>query len=391
MTIICLLIGMNTQVEDTNTLPTIRVMQTAHAENRIAIAPPARAPKNLQVLSSRDEALYRTVFAAQAQNDWQTADAAIAHVNDKGLMGHVLADRYDRRKASPTELKEWLAAYADLPEAQDIYDTFRDLPAAKGTKVQRPVMADLWTGEESYGTSFDFRVENNAASSRVTRRIEDKISRALHHNNPGAAEDLLFAEMEHRGLSSAELGEIQGRIAAGFFYAGATGHAHDVALKAMSSNNPLALWIAGLSAWKQNNARDAAEAFTKLAVAPGLSPSDRTAAEFWAWRALTRTGEATMARVMLDQAAKEPRNFYGMLASALVGRNTGWSFDLPTMNSRMLTVLAKSLPGWRALALIQIGRPQLAESELRRLNPQGHRDLQEAMLAVAETNHMPLL
>jgi len=70
-----------------------------------------------EVLTQDDAALYRLAFAAQAKSAWVDADNAIARLNDKRLMGHVLAERYQRRSASLLELQSWLLAYRDLPEA----------------------------------------------------------------------------------------------------------------------------------------------------------------------------------------------------------------------------------------------------------------------------------
>ncbi len=109
-----------------------------------------KAPKNAQVLSPKDADLYRAVFTAQAKGDWSEAERISANVNNKGLMGHVLADRYSRRQASADELKVWLTAYADLPEASDLYDQARQLPGAKGLKLTKPFVGVHWTGRRQH-------------------------------------------------------------------------------------------------------------------------------------------------------------------------------------------------------------------------------------------------
>lgn len=391
--IICLLFGMNTHLEARSTSIAIPAPMVSSAVNDSGtnVVQIQNTAQNVQVLSSDDEDLYRTIFAAQAKQDWPTADAAIGQLDDQTLMGHVLADRYARRPASALELKVWLVAYTHLPEADDIYDQVRGMPSAKGMKISKPDVGDMWSGGDSYSASFGFRTDKADKHAPASRKFLAKVSHALHRGDPYAAENTLYAELDHRAIPSDELSDAQGRIAAGFFYAGAMQQAQQISNQALSSHNPLALWIAGLTAWKDNNVLAAADDFTKLAAQPNLSPSDKAAAEFWAWRALSKNGETAKANIMLDDAAKQPRSFYGMLAASLTGNTMGWSWDLPALSARNLGVLEKSPVGHRALALIQIGQLSLAESELRHLNPQGRRDMQNAMLALAENDHMPSL
>ncbi|MDE2030356.1 MAG: hypothetical protein KGI97_07315, partial [Alphaproteobacteria bacterium] len=56
--------------------------------------------EKIHVLSPHDAALYHAAFAAQDISDWRLADDALARVQDKRLIGHVLADRYLRRGLS---------------------------------------------------------------------------------------------------------------------------------------------------------------------------------------------------------------------------------------------------------------------------------------------------
>jgi len=386
---ICLVVGMNTHLEAANTSHVMAPSARPHAY--AAMNKKDSAPENLQVLSQNDEELYRGIFAAQANGDWKKADDLIAGLKDRGLIGHVLADRYERRLPASGELREWLAAYADLPEASDFYKRLRRMPLAKGTKLDRPDFADVWSGSDNYQISYGFKLQNGPKLSEQGHRLEDKINNALRHGNPIGAEDLLFAEWKHRSIPSEELGEDQGRIAAGFYYAGVTEYSRKVAMESATALNPLGLWIAGLSAWKAGDIHAACDDFTKLAVHAGLSSSDQAAAAFWAARALKASNRSSESRVMLERAAKQTRGFYGVLANALLGREAPQSWQMPSMSEQSFGILTKTSAGWRALALLQIDQKALAEKELRHLNPQGQGDLQEAMLAVTEANQMPSL
>ncbi len=148
-------------------------------------------------------------------------------------------------------------------------------------------------------------------------------------------------------------------------------------------------WIEGLSAWKKNDIHEAGDDFARLAAQPGLSDQDRSAAAFWAYRSYARTKSVKEANYWLKQAAADPHSFYGLLATNLLGQDTQSSWSMPVLSDGGKAVLAKQAAGWRALALLQIGQTELAEAELSQLNPQGRHDLQEAMLAIADAEHMP--
>lgn len=159
----------------------------------------------------------------------------------------------------------------------------------------------------------------------------------------------------------------------------------------VGKHNFLPLWESGLTAWRRGDAVTAGELFAKLATQEGLSSWDMATAEFWTYRCLKRSGNTEQAYYWLRQAADHPRTFYGLLASELMGRDIEVSWQIPELNAARQSVLASTATGWRALALAQIGRADLAEAELNHLNPQGHKDLQQAMLALADVAHMASL
>ncbi len=102
--------------------------------------------KNEVLLSEKDVGLYQTIFKAQAKQDWRTADAALKALNDRRLVGHVLAQRYLHPTAYRTtydELKNWLAQYGDLPEARKIHS----LALKKQTKVHKVAVQEPTLGQ----------------------------------------------------------------------------------------------------------------------------------------------------------------------------------------------------------------------------------------------------
>lgn len=400
---ICLAIGANTHVTAANTSTDLReVISASHRHSVVTETTaseenlPQADTKNMQVLSPKDADLYRAAFAAQASGDWAAADTAIANLGDKKLLGHVLADRYQRRPATPTELREWLAAYSDLPEAASFYSKAQHMPIAKGSKLKQPNMGSNWNGSYPEGSAVGFKSDATGKSTSESRRFAAKIDRSLRRGEPLEAKTLLETEIKHRNLSSAEHADMASRIAAGLFYDDETKEARELADQALfgrdpADQNPLALWIGGLSAWKEGDVNAASKFFVRLAGMPDLAPWDRAAVDFWAYRSMKHEGNTVLAKHWLEQTAKQPQSFYGQLAVQLLGSSETKSWQAPTMNVRTFATLSSRPAGWRALALIQVGQPTLAESELQRLNPQNNHALQEAMLAVADNSHMPTL
>lgn len=96
--------------------------------NLAALPPAARAhgpavdlPEPLGVA---DVDRYRQIFRLQENGNWAAADRLIDKLEDTRLMGHVLAQRYLHPTAYTSkfqELSEWLAKYADHPQAPRIY------------------------------------------------------------------------------------------------------------------------------------------------------------------------------------------------------------------------------------------------------------------------------
>ena len=72
----------------------------------------AKVPDRL--LSEADTRRYREIFALQTEGDWTAADELIEQLDEKLLLGHVLAERYlhpTGYKSGFRELAAWLTHY----------------------------------------------------------------------------------------------------------------------------------------------------------------------------------------------------------------------------------------------------------------------------------------
>lgn len=383
----------------------LSVAPTTLANATNAVQPSAAKPllpakpafENGQVLSQEDASLYQSIFEAQSHSYWKEADLMISHLHDRRLVGHVLADRYQRQTPDLGNLQAWLASYHDLPEAEEIYQLAKKLPASKTVKLMRPQAAnDISVGGYGYGTASGFRNKESAgamALSLPARRAIIRIQASLRQGSPTKAKALLEEALHQNLLTDAALVPLQSRLAASYFYNGDSEEARKLTQASYMQNDARSLWISGLSNYHLRHYTEASTALTALANRDDLPDSDHAAAAFWAYRALKQADKTTEANRWLAEAANEPRSFYGLLASNLSGHSAegSWSWHLPEFNKRAYDILVGLPAGARALALAQIGQNDLAEAELSHINPQGRRTLQEAMLALAEKGHMASL
>jgi soluble lytic murein transglycosylase len=76
------------------------------------------------ILTQSDVAIYKDIVEAQKTGKWSVADAHIAKLKNRLLVGHLLAKRYldTDYKTSAGELASWLKHYKDHPQASRIYE-----------------------------------------------------------------------------------------------------------------------------------------------------------------------------------------------------------------------------------------------------------------------------
>ena len=101
------------------------------------------APGRPSILSQSDSGLYRDIFALQHDGKWSAADDAIARLGDRRLMGHVLAQRYLHPTAYRSKYKElrvWLQAYGDHPDAPRIYKLAQQRRPKGAAAPRRPIL-----------------------------------------------------------------------------------------------------------------------------------------------------------------------------------------------------------------------------------------------------------
>ena len=155
------------------------------------------------------------------------------------------------------------------------------------------------------------------------------------------------------------------------------------------ADDPERHWPAGFAAWRAGRIEVAARHFETLARAEHAHPAERGRAAFWAARANLKLGRAGRFVPLLEIAAKRPRDFYGHLARAVLGRSTTFFFDPGFARGDAFARLRQEPGGRRALALAQIERLDLAKEEIQELARGADQELVTALIMLADALDLP--
>ena len=292
--------------------------------------PAASAAEGLKVLNASDAQHYTQAFAAAHRGDFGAASALAGQIGDPCLKGRLAAVRLLNPdiRASYAELSGWLAADADVPEAQRIYDLALKRKPPGAPAPRQPPSAEAQGGGVSLG---------------------ERVSRSLQGHAVVASRDQQAAREA--------------------FYAGDLQRAYDLGVRSDER------WIAGLAAMRMKRYADALRVLQPLSADVRQSPWTRAGAAYWASRAAEASGQIDQARALLKVAARSPDTFYGLIASRDLDKLAARAPQIDAIaelvaatdvDAQANAAFVRSDPrARRAAALIQIGLPLEAGEELR--------------------------
>ena len=349
-----------------------------------------------EVLSAQDEARYREIFALQEKGHWNKADKLIAQLEDDRLMGHVLEQRYMHPKAYRSkyvELKRWLDSYADHPQAGRVYKLAKKRRPAN-YKYPRKPQGKALSGVAPRTYKYESPKKRTVTERRRVRQIKRQIRRNVLRTRLTVTEKLLRSAEVKRLFDQVEIDEGLSKVAAAWFYYGKTERAYELSATAAARSGDHvadAHWIAGLAAWRLGRTADAATHFEALALSERSSEWLVTAGAYWASRANLRLRKPAEVSRWLRIAADHRFTFYGLLASAALGRDTGLDFSRLEIGPDELRRIEARPAGRRALALLQVGQPRRAERELLRFGTLDDDGDIRALLILADKAGLPNL
>ena len=349
------------------------------AEN---IAQAARATQRMAqptaVMGTLDATRMRRAFEAQARGDMVAAARETEHLDDRRLMGHLLADRYLRATADTPihALQAWLADHADHPDAILLHSQLAARLPRGAALPPPPAQPDM------PAQALDVLPEERPAGPALSRNsaLDRQVRDRLAEGQPAQA----LVAIARADISPAYAGQLKAEIAQALFRMGQDEDALRIAGEALrvSAHNPNAAFQAGLAAWALDGYELALGFFERAARSDTAAPALRSAAAFWTARAAVRARRPQAYVGWMLQAAQEPRTFYGMLARRTLGLPNGFAWENPAADA---STLAETAGGWRAMALVQAGQRNRAEAELRLLYRRGRGNplLTQAILTFA--------
>lgn len=257
-------------------------------------AGPARAEP--RALSPWDAQLYSAAFDAVKRGNFAEAEAKLAQVNDKCLVGLVEFNKLfhpTAYRASYAELVAWLEKYGDLPVAPRVRELARKRRAEAEASARSP--------EPAPGT----RSPVEAAATAVVRAPQEVAGRTWE-----------AVEAAGRLLVPPTPEETNPKAAREALNAGNLQLAYDLALR--NGDN----WIAAMASWRRNRFDEAFNRFEMVALDPTEDVWVRAGGGFWAARAAIAKGDPQLAPEYLRIAARYPHTFYGIIAERQLGLET---------------------------------------------------------------------
>lgn len=347
------------------------------------------------VLSKKDVALYQKIFAVQKKGAWAKADGLIKQLDDPLLVGHIKAQRYlhpTKYRSKYKELKDWMAEYADLHYAGQIYKLALRRRPKNWKRPRAPISSsNLNRAVIERSDAPPGQKKLSRKNRRLVRAYLWKIRGHLRRGKTKAVKALIQSK-EIKGLfRQIDYDRAQARLAFAYFVDGRDQWAVDWAEKAIKGSGRWvseANWTAGLANWRLGRPAEAAKHFEAMMDGSDRSSWTLSQAAFWAARAHLVSRNPEQVGPYLEKAAAYPETFYGILARRLLGQPLGLGWDEPTLDAGAVERVMETTAGRRASALVQIGKLYEAERELRLLAGRSSPALARDLLGLASRSNM---
>jgi soluble lytic murein transglycosylase-like protein len=314
------------------------------------------------VLSPEERNTYRQLFAAIDAEQWPQVESLIAQLPGGVLTQAALAEYYTHAKSpkvSADQIARWFAAGTDLPQAEQLVK----MGAKRGLTELPALPAGQGFARQPYAPK---RILPRPVSDgSMPSASASAILAAIKADNPVEAQRLL-AEIDPL-LSGDARAEWRQRVAWSYYIENQDSAALELARTVVEGTGewvPEGAWVEGLAAWRMGYCQLAGEAFAR--VSERASNVELAAAgHYWASRAAVRCREPGQAQQHLNAAAQMDETLYGMLAADQLGVELP-QHAAPAALSREDWSQLQQRPNVRvAAALIEIGRPSLADEVLR--------------------------
>jgi soluble lytic murein transglycosylase-like protein len=339
-------------------------------------------------LSAADVSQYRMIFALQDKGRFDQADRLVARLNNRLLLGHVLAQRYlhpTDYSSTFEELAGWLDVYADHPQATRIHKLAAKRRPAKAPAPTAPVATRRENGREAAAT------RRNTARDARAKAWADQLA-DMAGDRPDAALRRLDEAASKDSFAAADRDHARWRVARSLLAAKNEDEALRQASMAAARSGaaePRMHWTAGLAAWRLGRYEVAAQQFTSLANNSSASGEDVAAGAFWAARSYLMIRRPELVQRFLRIAAAASDDFYGMIAKAMAGEAMAFDWTEDGLKGGPDPLLLSFPAAQRAIALAEVGERELAEQELSLLASRARPEVAAGIVALAAELDLP--
>lgn len=377
----------------------LSAFSSALAQENIQLTPPLliEMPRR-DAVSAADKVLYTQMFDHLENGEYDAAKERLTKVENDLLTGYAFAHIYLSEDYTSTkkELGDWLKKYIDLPIAEEVYELAAHKKALLPKKKPYDPAAHMAAGSCTsmrIADPIDLIFYKRASyvpepDKAKVRRSMQYFSSAIRRGKTLAAKLHLNERHVKKHLSQRDRDDSLTALAFAYFIDRQDQLAWNTIqepLKRSTDRNPMAPWVAGLTAFRLEKWEEAEENFKRVAAHPKSIPTLKSAGAFWTTRLLMRNEKYREINEYLRQAAlASPRSFYGILAQRALGWSIGHSWKRSALEEPDMDVIFSEKAGRRAVALVQIGQMELAEKELIKLYAE-KKNMRKQLLAYAET------
>jgi soluble lytic murein transglycosylase-like protein len=314
------------------------------------------------VLKPEERTLYSQVFAAIDAAQWDVVESLLAQKPEGVLTQIARAEYYTHAnspKVAPEKIAQWFAAGVELPQA----DQLAKMGAKRGLTALPVLPREQAFARQPYAPKrIQPRSVNDGTMPAATATA---ILAAIKADNPAEAQRLL-AEADPL-LSGDARAEWRQRVAWSYYIENNDNAALELARTVAEGTGEWVAegaWVEGLAAWRMGYCSLAGEAFDRVANRAS-NVELVAAAHYWSARAAIRCREPGQAQQHLSAAARLDETLYGMLAADQLGIELPQHAPPPPFTKADWEQLSGRSNVRVAAALIEIGRPGLADEVLR--------------------------
>jgi soluble lytic murein transglycosylase-like protein len=315
------------------------------------------------ILSESDVETYGKIFDLQDKGRFEAAKKLESKIENQILMGDALYQRYMSKgyASKGVEVAEWLNKNYGHPGAETMFK----LSKKKKILARQPALpAPAKSGSDSgaYNESYTTKLYHGWAGGQI-----GQFQRAVKKRETQKAAGILGSEKFKQSVSDADYGRLAGRLAFTLYNGGDFANAKLWGDISAERGSEFGLWTMGLLAYKNEEFQASQKYFEKMLDLPQINTNRKIEAAFWAGRAADGNDDSRAARKFWKYAMTRPASFYGAMSAAMLGREPRYEFYEDVLSREDIAELMKTKYGLTALALLQVGKKELAESHLRYL------------------------